>query len=702
MTVVGRSDNRTSRGRVAAPAVVLVVVAALVATGAPVAAEAPQPNRQPDVQAPEMHGPDVQQPTVPGSFVVRTDGPADAGQRRAIAAEVDGEPGLVVAPDTFVVDVGRGPAASAQVDALVDEGLAVEVQAQLVYTAADVEPGDTCWRGDACVGVDGTPSFGGQVELRDVGAPRAWELTKGSADVVVAVLDTLIETSPPHRDLAGKLLEGRSFVADRTCTGDGSARDHGTIAAGLIAAQPDNGIDIAGLGWNTKVLPVEVLDDCGAGTTAAVAAGLRWAADNGADIANLSLTGLAHDPTVSAAVAYARAKGLIVVAAAGNGMPFGNDTPVWPAADLGVVAVGATGLSGTLEQDVLAGFSNYGDWVDIVAPGVDIVGLRRTGGSTTPFDGTIRATGTSFATPIVAAAAALVVAAHPELSAEQVVARLARSAAPIPGAGSEFLWGRLDVAAALGPRPAGYRLAALDGGLFSFGDAPFAGSAAGPAASDIVGGAAHVSGRGYWLVDRVGRVRAFGAAPVLGSAQRQRSAAPVVGMAATPGGDGYWLATADGAVLAFGAAPDLGHVVGPALSRPIVGIAASPRGIGFWLVAGDGGVFAFGDAPFLGSAGATALNEPIVGMAAAPGGDGYWLVAGDGGIFAFGGDAPFLGSTGAIALNQPVVGMAAPGEGDGYWLVARDGGIFAFGDAPFLGSTGAIALNEPIVAMLNP
>jgi len=207
--------------------------------------------------------------------------------------------------------------------------------------------------------------------------------------------------------------------------------------------------------------------------------------------------------------------------------------------------------------------------------------------------------------------------------------------------------------------------------------------------------------------------RLFGALPA-GGAQAGRAAGPppaapsqaplparvpaVADVAATPSGRGLWVANADGAVRALGDAPDLGSLGGQQLTQPIVGMAATPSGGGFWLVARDGGIFSFGDAPFVGSTGAIPLNQPIVGLAATPSGQGYWLVAADGGIFSFG-DARFFGSTGAVPLNQPIVGMQATPSGEGYWLVARDGGIFAFGDAPFLGSTGDVALNAPIVRM---
>jgi subtilisin family serine protease len=628
--------------------------------------------------------------TVPGALVVRTEEAVGPSDRAAIAAAAGGVAGGRIAPDTFVVQVDDAAVASAAAE-LADLSGVAAVQPELVYRAADTEPDDVCWRASTCVAADGSALSGGQEELRAVGAQLAWDATHGSADVVVAVLDTAVETSPPHRDLVGKLLPGASFVRSRACTGPASARNHGTMAAGLIAAQPANGTDIAGLGWETRVLPVEVLDDCGGGSTSGVAAGIRFAADSGADIINLSLTGTVRDPTVSAAVAHARARGALVVAAAGNQ---GSSQRVWPAAELGVVAVAATGRAGTAAGDRIAPFSNHGSWVDIAAPGTDLIGLRRVGGSTGPFDGTTRASGTSFAAPLVSAAAALVLADEPGFGPEQVVARLAGSARPL-GAGPQVLWGRLDVAAALSDPPPGYRLATAGGAVLGFGDA--AGAAAG-GRSPVVGLAAHVTGRGHWLARADGTVTPAGSAPALGSPPPLPAGSAAVGIAATPGGDGYWLATRDGRVLPFGAAPGLGSQAGSRLNQPIVAIASARRGDGYWLVARDGGIFTFGSAPFAGSTGGIRLNRPIVGMAPTPTGRGYWLVASDGGIFSFG-DARFAGSTGAITLNQPIVGMAPTATGGGYWLVAADGGIFSFGDATFLGSAGGVRLDQPVVAM---
>jgi len=203
---------------------------------------------------------------------------------------------------------------------------------------------------------------------------------------------------------------------------------------------------------------------------------------------------------------------------------------------------------------------------------------------------------------------------------------------------------------------------------------------------------------GYWLVASDGGIFSFGDAAFAGSTGAMPLNRPVVGMAATPSGHGYWLVASDGGIFSFGEAAFAGSTGGMPLNRPVVGMAATPSGHGYWLVASDGGIFSFGDAAFAGSAGGMPLNRPVVGMAATPSGHGYWLVASDGGIFSFG-DAAFAGSTGGMPLNRPVVGMAATPSGHGYWLVASDGGIFSFGDAVFAGSTGGMPLNRPVVGM---
>jgi PQQ-like domain len=249
------------------------------------------------------------------------------------------------------------------------------------------------------------------------------------------------------------------------------------------------------------------------------------------------------------------------------------------------------------------------------------------------------------------------------------------------------------------PPNSSYWTVASDGGVFSFGNAQFWGSAGAIALNRPIVGMATTSDRdGYWLVASDGGVFSFGDATYWGSTGALRLNRPIVGMAATPDGRGYWLVASDGGVFSFGDAAFYGSMGGTPLNRPIVGMAATNDGLGYWLVASDGGVFSFGDAAFHGSAGALVLNRPVVGMAATHDGLGYWLVASDGGIFTFG-DAVFHGSMGGTALNRPVVGMALSPDGGGYWMVATDGGVFSFGDAGFSGSEGGTVLNRPMVAM---
>ncbi len=245
----------------------------------------------------------------------------------------------------------------------------------------------------------------------------------------------------------------------------------------------------------------------------------------------------------------------------------------------------------------------------------------------------------------------------------------------------------------------GYRMAATDGGVFTFGNAGFLGSMGGTRlVRPIVGMAATPSANGYWLVASDGGIFSYGDAAFHGSTGAIRLNQPIVGMAGTPTGAGYWMVASDGGIFTFGDATFYGSTGALALRQPIVGMAATPSGHGYWLVARDGGVFSFGDATFYGSTGALTLKQPIVGMTSTPTGAGYWLVASDGGVFSFG-DANFHGSTGALTLKQPIVGIRPTVSGNGYWMVASDGGVFSFGDAAFHGSTGALHLVAPVTGI---
>ncbi|MGE0793912.1 MAG: M23 family metallopeptidase [Acidimicrobiia bacterium] len=196
---------------------------------------------------------------------------------------------------------------------------------------------------------------------------------------------------------------------------------------------------------------------------------------------------------------------------------------------------------------------------------------------------------------------------------------------------------------------------------------------------------------GYWALTADGGVRSYGAAPFHGSTAGMRLAAPVLSLTPTTSGGGSWQLAGDGGVFSFGDAAFHGSTGAMRLNQPVVGMAPTASGQGYWLVAADGGVFSFGDATFLGSTGGMRLNQPIIGMARTASGQGYWLVAADGGVFSFG-DATFLGSLGDIGV--PVVHLTPTPSGKGYWLLTAAGSVATFGDATWKGGVDTIGFCE--------
>ena len=214
--------------------------------------------------------------------------------------------------------------------------------------------------------------------------------------------------------------------------------------------------------------------------------------------------------------------------------------------------------------------------------------------------------------------------------------------------------------------------------------------------------AATPSGKGYWLVALDGGVFTFGAAPFYGSMGGSHLNQSVVGMAATPDGRGYWLVAQDGGIFTFGDAAFHGSMGGVRLNAPITGMAATATGHGYWMVAADGGIFTFGDATFYGSMGAAALNDPVVDMVAAPHDTGYLMVATDGEVFPFG-SAAFHGSLaggygGDPADVPPIAGIALTPDGQGYWLLEPDGWSYGFTNPP---SPAPTATTSAIVSIAD-
>jgi serine protease len=247
------------------------------------------------------------------------------------------------------------------------------------------------------------PMFAKQWHMTRVGAESSWEIAAGRG-VTVAVIDTGIacetfESFTKATDLADTVcVDGFNFIKKGTHANDDHG--HGTHVAGTIAQSTNNGLGTTGLAFGARLMPVKVLSGDGWGTTAGVADGIRWAADNGAQVINLSLGSPRNSSVLQAAVDHARSKGVIIVAAAGNS----GGKVGFPGASKGVI-----GVSATDQSNGLAWFSSRGEGVDIGAPGVNVTQqtICQKGRNKCEIFGTYN--GTSMASPHVAAAAALLV-----------------------------------------------------------------------------------------------------------------------------------------------------------------------------------------------------------------------------------------------------------------------------------------------------
>jgi len=262
--------------------------------------------------------------------------------------------------------------------------------------------------------------------LRQADFPAAWDRTRGADSVVVAVLDTGVDGTVP--DLQDSVRGGYNALTPEVAAADDNG--HGTAVAGVIAARTNNREGIAGICWTCSVLPIKVLAASGIGDTVFVAAGIVHAVDAGARVITMSLGGPADEETLDQAVAYALARGAILVAAAGNA---GTSTPFYPAAIPGVISVAASDQS-----DRLYSWSSFGDTVDVAAPGCNPA-PSSTGGY-------VQFCGTSSATPVVAGLVALMLSLRPAAARETVIAAIDSTALPIAGG---IRHGRIDAAAAL-------------------------------------------------------------------------------------------------------------------------------------------------------------------------------------------------------------------------------------------------------------
>lgn len=322
-----------------------------------------------------------------------TDGSVDAKPRKLAAEldhndkarvvsvrEVDGRPVVDAEPV-----VGKSEAIEVIKDKQNEAGvLSVEVEVKEKMIPDAEVPAST-----KLLGIDlNDPLASQQWALSKLSAQTAWALSQGAGQTV-AVIDTGVG---PVQDLSGRLHVGWDAINNRS-DGRVDPNGHGTHVSGIIAANANNGVGVAGLAPQSMILPVRVLDSSGNGWSSDIAEGITWAADHGADIINMSLGSSNSSTAMKNAVNYAVSKGITVVAASGNE---GNSAPEFPAAYNNVIAVGATTSS-----DSIASFSSYGSHLDLAAPGQSILSTI----SKLPWFSSY--SGTSMATPHVAAAAAL-------------------------------------------------------------------------------------------------------------------------------------------------------------------------------------------------------------------------------------------------------------------------------------------------------
>ena len=276
------------------------------------------------------------------------------------------------------------------------------------------------------------PFFSAQWSLERIGAPQAWEQLPNGAGGIVAVVDSGVDDR--HPDLQRHILPGRSMIEQNDDTQD--QHGHGTAIAGIIAATTNNAIGMAGICPTCQILPVKVLNESGEGTYAHVIAGILWAADNKAQIINLSLGSYGFSRFLADAVDYAHQAGAVIVAAGGNEA---TQAPLYPGALPNVISVSASDS----DDNVWAG-SNYGPAIDIAAPGVQILSLDT-------HNSYLLATGSSFSAAQVSGVAALVRTKHPSLKNTHVAQVLFQTADDLGEKGKDqfYGFGRLNAARAM-------------------------------------------------------------------------------------------------------------------------------------------------------------------------------------------------------------------------------------------------------------
>ncbi|MFI7543020.1 type VII secretion-associated serine protease mycosin [Actinoplanes sp. NPDC049599] len=310
-----------------------------------------------------------------------------------------------------------------------------------------------------------------QWHVKTLNLAGAWTYSLG-AGITVAVIDSGVDAG--HKDLQGQVLPGLDLV-DSGGDGDTDLVGHGTTVSAIIAGRNDDNVGVVGIAPKAKILPVRVLDRENRYDDALIVAkGVRWAVDHGARVINLSLGGNGSSPALAAALDYAFAKDVVVVACTGNASASASSSSgVWyPAREPGVIAVAGMEKDG----DVLWSGSITGKETVVTAPATQLVGARP--------GGYWRVQGTSFAAPMVSGTAALIRSRWPTMSAAEVVNRIIKTAKDRGTAGrdGQYGYGLIDPTGALTAEgvPAVLRNpldTTASPGIAGFGNAPASGQA---------------------------------------------------------------------------------------------------------------------------------------------------------------------------------------------------------------------------------
>ncbi|MDH7569866.1 MAG: S8 family serine peptidase [Armatimonadota bacterium] len=353
-------------------------------------------------------------PWVAGRVLVKFRGNVPTQRAAGVLAALQGRTrGVIPGAGVYVVQLPPGASEAAAAHALRAYGEVEFAEPDRVY-APEAVPND--------------PYYVLQWHLPRIECPAAWETTAGSAAVTVAILDTGVDGT--HPDLVANMAAGWNVYDGNSNTAD--VTGHGTNVAGTVAATTNNGLLVAAVAGNCRIMPVRVSDPNGYAASSTIAAGLVWAADHGARVANISYA-VTDSATVAAAAQYLQSLGGVTTVAAGNYGTF-DSTPDNPY----VLTVSATDSS-----DVRYSWSNLGTCVDLAAPG-SVYTTARGGGA-------VGAVGTSFSAPIVAGVAALMLSVNPSLTGEEVQAILKESADDRGPAGwdPDYGWGRVNAARAV-------------------------------------------------------------------------------------------------------------------------------------------------------------------------------------------------------------------------------------------------------------